>query len=59
MTTLYTIKDDQTKFCRKGMKAHDGSWNPVTSAWMFTNADDHAKCDVRTVPQDAAERSAT
>ncbi len=42
MTTLYTIRDDRTTFCRKGMKAHNGIWNPVTSAWMFTNAGDHA-----------------
>jgi len=42
MTMLYTISDDRTKFCRKGMKANNGVWNPVTSAWMFTNADDHA-----------------
>ena len=42
MTTLYTINDDRTKFCRKAMKAHNGVWNPVTSAWMFTNAGDHA-----------------
>lgn len=24
------------------MKAHDGVWNPVTTAWMFRNAGDHA-----------------
>ncbi len=42
MTSLYTISDDRTKFCRKAMKAHNGVWNPVTSAWMFTNAGDHA-----------------
>jgi hypothetical protein len=42
MTTLYTIKDDQTKFCRKAMKAHNGAWNPLTTAWMFGNAGDHA-----------------
>ncbi len=42
MTTLYTISDDRTKFCRKAMKANDGVWNPVTSAWMFTKAGDHA-----------------
>lgn len=42
MTTLYTISDDRTKFCRKAMKASNGVWNPVTSAWMFTNAGDHA-----------------
>jgi len=32
MTTLYTISDDRTKFCRKAMKANNGIWNPVTSA---------------------------
>jgi len=42
MTTLYTISDDRTKFCRKAMKAHNGVWNPVTTAWMFRNAGDHA-----------------
>ncbi len=42
MTTLYTISDDRTKFCRKAMKANAGVWNPVTSAWMFTKAGDHA-----------------
>jgi hypothetical protein len=42
MTTLYTINDDRTKFCSKAMKAHNGVWNPVTSAWMFKNAADHA-----------------
>ena len=42
MTTLYTISDERTKFCRKAMKAHGGVWNPVTNAWMFTNAGDHA-----------------
>jgi hypothetical protein len=42
MTTLYTISDERTKFCRKAMKAHGGVWNPVTSAWMFTNTGDHA-----------------
>ena len=42
MTTLYTISDDLTKFCRKAMKANGGVWNPVTGAWMFTKADDHA-----------------
>jgi len=48
MTTLYTISDDRTKFCRKAMKANDGVWNPVTSAWMFTKADDHgnAMCEL-------------
>jgi len=42
MTKLYTINDDRTKFCRKAMKANNGVWNPVTTAWMFTNAGDHA-----------------
>jgi len=42
MTTLHTISDDRTKFCRKAMKAHNGVWNPVTIAWMFTNGGDHA-----------------
>jgi len=42
MTTLYTISDDRTKFCRKAMKAHNGVWNPVTTAWMFRTAGDHA-----------------
>jgi hypothetical protein len=42
MTTIHTISDERTKFCRKAMKAHGGVWNPVTSAWMFTNAADHA-----------------
>jgi len=42
MTTLYTISDERTKFCRKAMKVHGGVWNPVTNAWMFTNAGDHA-----------------
>ncbi|MBC5803380.1 MAG: hypothetical protein GIX03_10390 [Candidatus Eremiobacteraeota bacterium] len=48
MTTLYSISDDRTKFCRKGMKAHGGVWNPITSAWMFTNAGDHgnAVCEL-------------
>ncbi len=48
MTTLYTISDDRTKFCRKAMKAHGGVWNPVTSAWMFTNAGNHgnAACEL-------------
>ena len=27
-----------TKFCRKAMKAHNGVWNPVTTAWMFRDA---------------------
>ena len=30
MTTLYTINDDRTKFCRQEMKAHNGVWNAVT-----------------------------
>ncbi len=38
MTTLYTISDDRTKFCRKAMKANNGVWNPMTGAWMFTDA---------------------
>jgi len=42
MTMLYTISDDRTRFCRKAMKAHNGVWNPVTTAWMFRNAGDHA-----------------
>ncbi len=42
MTTLYTISDDRTKFCRKAMKAHNGVWNPVTAAWMFRDTGDHA-----------------
>jgi len=48
MTTLYTISDDRTKFCRKAMKANNGVWNPVTSAWMFTKSDDHgnAMCEL-------------
>ncbi len=48
MTTLYTISDNRTKFCRKAMKANNGVWNPVTNAWMFTNAGDHADalCDL-------------
>ncbi len=48
MTTLYTISDDRTKFCRKAMKANDGVSNPVTTAWMFRNAGDHANamCDL-------------
>ncbi len=48
MTTLYTISDDRTKFCRKAMKANDGVWNPVTSAWMFMKSDDHgnAMCEL-------------
>jgi len=42
MTKLYTISDDRTKFCRKAMKAHSGVWNPVTNAWMFADAGEHA-----------------
>ena len=39
MTTLYTISDDRTKFCRKAMKANDGVWNLVTSAWREAGLD--------------------
>ncbi len=42
MTTLYSISDDRTKFCRMAMKTNNGVWNPVTTAWMFRNAGDHA-----------------
>ena len=42
MTTLYTISDERTKFCRKAMKANNGVWNTVTGAWMFADANDHA-----------------
>ncbi len=58
MTTLYTINDDRTKFCRLAMKAHNGVWNPVTSSWMFTNAGDHANamCELyRTTRPSAAQ----
>jgi len=58
MTTLYTISDDRTKFCRKAMKANNGIWNPVTNAWMFTNASDHANamCELyRTTRPSAAQ----
>ena len=58
MTKLYTICDDRTKFCRKAMKAHGGVWNPVTNAWMFTDAGDHANavCDLhRTTRPSAAQ----
>ncbi|HEY1655268.1 MAG TPA: hypothetical protein VGF86_09160 [Candidatus Tumulicola sp.] len=45
---LYTICDDHTKFCRTAMKASNGIWNPVTKAWMFNDAADHANalCDL-------------
>jgi hypothetical protein len=58
MTTLYTISDERTKFCRKAMKAHGGVWNPVTSAWMFTHSGDHANamCELyRTTRPSAAQ----
>ncbi len=61
MTTLYTINDDRTKFCRLAMKAHSDVWNPVTSAWMFTNAGDHANamCELyRTTRPSAAQLEA-
>jgi hypothetical protein len=39
---MYMIKDDRTKFCREAMKGNGGTWNPLTSAWMFTNLGEHA-----------------
>ena len=58
MTKLYTISDDRTKFCRKAMKAHGGLWNPVTNAWMFADAAEHANavCELyRTTRPSAAQ----
>lgn len=42
MSQLYSIKDERTVYCRAAMKAHGGEWNPVTSEWMFRDANDHA-----------------
>ncbi len=56
MMTLYTISDDRTKFCRKAMKAHNGVWNPVTTAWMFRNAGRLREYGVRTLPRDPPKR---
>jgi hypothetical protein len=42
MTTLFTISDPRTKFCRAEMKANSGVWNTITQAWMFVAADDAA-----------------
>ena len=61
MTTLYTINDDRTKFCRLAMKAHSGVWNPVTNAWMLTDSGDHANamCELyRTTRPSAAQLEA-
>ncbi len=42
MSDLHTIKDERTIYCRTAMKAHGGQWNPVTTEWMFSDANDHA-----------------
>ncbi len=42
MSDLHMIKDERTIYCRTAMKAHGGQWNPVTTEWMFNNANDHA-----------------
>ena len=42
MSNLYSIKDERTVYCRAAMKANGGEWNPVTSEWMFRDANDHA-----------------
>jgi hypothetical protein len=42
MSNLYTIKDERTVYCRAAMKGNGGEWNPVTSEWMFRDANDHA-----------------
>ncbi len=56
--TVRLINDDRTKFCRKAMKANDGVWNPVTSAWMFTKRGRSRERDVRTPSGDTSERGA-
>lgn len=42
MPELYEIKDERTVFCKAAMKANGGEWNPLTTAWMFRDAIDHA-----------------
>jgi hypothetical protein len=42
MSDLHMIKDERTIYCRTAMKAHGGQWNPITSEWMFNDANDHA-----------------
>ena len=42
MPELYEIKDERTVFCKAAMKANGGEWNPLTTAWMFRDASDHA-----------------
>jgi hypothetical protein len=42
MSDLHMIKDERTIYCRAAMKAHGGQWNPITTEWMFSDANDHA-----------------
>lgn len=42
MSQLFSIKDERTVYCRAAMKANGGEWNPMTSEWMFRDANDHA-----------------
>lgn len=42
MSDLHMIKDERTIYCRAAMKAHSGQWNPITTEWMFSDANDHA-----------------
>jgi hypothetical protein len=42
MSDLHMIKDERTIYCRAAMKAHGGQWNPITTEWMFNDANDHA-----------------
>jgi hypothetical protein len=46
--SIYMIKDERTKFCREAMKSNGGTWNPLTSTWMFANLGEHgnALCEL-------------
>lgn len=48
MSNLCMIQDDRTVYCRVEMRANGGSWNPVTTSWMFANESDKANalCDL-------------
>jgi hypothetical protein len=42
MGQIFSIEDNRTIYCTPRMRAHNGAWNPVTQAWMFATAGDHA-----------------
>lgn len=42
MGHIFSIEDSRTIYCKPRMRAHNGAWNPVTQAWMFGTAGNHA-----------------